>query len=168
MWVPELLDLSPLTQVMVAIVSPLVALAAIGLISWQREKPVSDKFEFHGNTDFQRWVVHHIRDIHREVGALLGVTQVLIAATHKLGEKVFNMATKDDVAQAEKDLEAFMDAAFANIHAKLDAAQAKIDALVAAGQTVFTADEVSAMIAAVRGHVPAGDVPVPTPVPPAV
>lgn len=118
--------------------------------------------EFHGNTEFQQWAVHHIRDIHREVGTLLAVTHALVQIMEMVGQKVMTeMATKDDIAQMEADLEAVMDAAFAGVHAKLDAANAKIDELVKAGQTVFSADEVKSILDDVRGHVPAADIPPP-------
>lgn len=130
----------------------------------RRAPPLHWHHEFHGNTEFQQWVVHHIRDIHREVGTLLAVTHALVQIMELVGQKVTTeMATKEDVAQTESDLEAAMDAAFAGVHAKLDTALARIDELVAAGQTFFTPSEVQAILDDVRTHVPAGDIPPPAP-----
>lgn len=132
----------------------------------RRAPPPHWHHEFNGNTEFQQWAVHHIRDIHREVGALLAVTHALVQLMELVGQKVMTeMVTKDDIAAAEAKLESDMDAAFAGVHAKLDTALARIDELVAAGQAFFTPDEVKDILDDVKGHVPAGDIPVPVPAP---
>lgn len=170
MWVVELLE-APLVQIYLAIVAPLLFLAIVYWVERLRAKRVGSSLTenadvhdtpFYGKTEFQQWTVHHIRDIHREVAALLTVSQTLLTAMTALAQKVLTeMPTRDDVVQVEHDLEAMMDAAFAGVHAKLDEAIAQIAALVAAGQNSFTADETIAILEAVKSHVPMGDVPAP-------